>query len=294
MSRAFKKALSRFSSLCLVMGLTGAQLAIYSQQQSGSAAELIEIQRRGYLIVAVKDNVRPLGFRNASGQLVGLEIDIARRLAQELLGRPDAVQLQPVSNQERLPAVLQEKSDLAIARVTATPARSRLVSFSSPYYLDGTALVTQAAKIQRLSDLTNQPIAVLKGSTTIATVRYFLPNATLIGVDSYEAGRQLLESGKAIAFAGDASVLSGWVQEFSRYRLLPTLLSTEPLSIVMPKGLQYDDLRRQVNAAIARWQQEGWLRQRANYWGLPWAPTVETSMPTSPPLPVQSTPNPGI
>jgi polar amino acid transport system substrate-binding protein len=37
----------------------------------------------------------------------------------------------------------------------------------------------------------------------------------------------------------------------------------------MPKGLQYDDLRRQVNAAIARYAKEGWLQQRAAFWGLP-------------------------
>ena len=36
-----------------------------------SAAELKEIQRRGYLTIAVKDNLRPLGFRDAGGKLQG-------------------------------------------------------------------------------------------------------------------------------------------------------------------------------------------------------------------------------
>ncbi|MGL5192033.1 MAG: transporter substrate-binding domain-containing protein, partial [Chroococcales cyanobacterium] len=56
--------------------------------QVGNAAELAEIQQRGQLIVAVKDNVRPMGFRAGNGNLQGFEIDIARRLAQELLGSP--------------------------------------------------------------------------------------------------------------------------------------------------------------------------------------------------------------
>ena len=98
------------------------------------AAELAAILRRGHLIVAVKDNLRPLGFRDGTGQLQGLEIDLARRLAQDLFGTTDAVILKPVTNNNRLPAVLSGEVDLAIANVTTTANRLRLVNFSQPYY----------------------------------------------------------------------------------------------------------------------------------------------------------------
>lgn len=249
-------------SIGLVVGnLWAAQLA--------EAAELEEIQERGYLIVAVKDNVPPLGFRNEAGELAGLEVDLAHRLAQELLGQPDAVVLQPVANQERLSAVLQGEVDMAIARVTVTASRSRVIDFSLPYYLDGTALITPDPTVQQFSDLRGQTVAVLNGSSTISVVRSRLPSVRLTGVDSYEAAQSLLESGEAIAFAADASVLTGWVQDNPDYHLLPTLLSAEALSVVMPRGVQYDDLRRRVNEAIARLHEEGWLEERANYWGLP-------------------------
>lgn len=234
------------------------------------AAELKDIQQRGYLVVAVNDDLRPLGFRDVQGNLRGLEIDIARRLAQDLLGKPDAVRLQPVANRDRLAVVLEDKVDLTIARVTATPSRARLVSFSTAYYFDGTAIIIKKGAGQRLNDVAQQRVAVLKGSSTIATIRYILPRVQLVGVDSYRAAYSLMESGTVAAFAADASVLTGWVQEYPQYQLLPTtLLSAEPLSVVMPKGLQYDDLRRQVNAAIARYLAEGWLQQRAAFWGLP-------------------------
>ena len=275
------KIFSKIFGFCLVIGLSLAG-------QSGSTEELQAIQKRGYLIVAVKDNFYPLAFKNPKGQLQGLEIELAQRLAQELLGKSDAIRLQPVNNQARLPVLLENKVDLVIAKVTATPARARLVSFSLPYYMDGTALVVKDASIRRLSDLTRKTIAVLNGSSTIATVRYFLPNADLVGVNSYEEGRLLLEAGKATAFAADVSLLSGWVQEYPQYRLLPSLLSAEPLCVVMPKGVQYDDLRRQVNTAIARWQAEGWLQQRAIYWGLPWDNLEERMSPRL--IPPSSTP----
>ncbi|MBW4563124.1 MAG: transporter substrate-binding domain-containing protein [Mojavia pulchra JT2-VF2] len=234
-----------------------------------SAAQMPEIQRRGYLTIAVKDNLRPLGFRDANGNLQGLEIDLAQRLAVDLLGKPDAVKLQPVANRDRLSVVLNHKVDFAIARVTATKSRSRLVSFSVPYYYDGSFLVVKDTSVRQLSDLATRKIAVLNNSSTIADARYYVPNAELVGVNSYEEARQQIESNAIVAFGADASVLSGWVQQYPQYRLLPIKLSTEPLSVAMPKGLQYDDLRRQVNEAIASYIAEGWLKQRAQYWGLP-------------------------
>ncbi len=244
-------------------------LCLFPFSLKSQAAELKEIKKRGYLVVGVKDNLRPLGFRDAKGRLQGLEIDIAQRLAQDLLGKPDAVRFQPVANSDRMNVVLEDKVDLTIARVTSTNSRARLVDFSPPYYFDGTALITKKGDLTRLKDLASQNIAVLKGSDSIATVRYFLPSVQLVGVDSYQQAYSLLESGKTTAFAADASVLTAWVQEYPQYQLLPTLLSAEPLCVVMPKGLQYDELRRQVNAAIANYSASGWLRQRAAFWGLP-------------------------
>ena len=260
-TRSLQRVLARGIGLYLL----GAQFTV---PLCSWAADLKTIVQRGQLVVAVKDNLHPLGFRNAKGTLQGLEIDIAQRLAQELLGKSGSVVFKSVDNQDRLAVVLNGQVDLTIARVTATPSRSRVVSFSIPYYSDGTALVTNTPAIQSISDLTNQTIAVLNDSSTIATLRYRLPQTKLIGVKSYTEGKALLASGKVAAFAADTSVLSGWVKEFPTDRLLPFRLSTEPLCIVLPKGVQYDELRRQINQALDRWKAEGWLRQRAIYWGL--------------------------
>jgi polar amino acid transport system substrate-binding protein len=236
---------------------------------SSQAAELEEIIRRGQLIVAVKDNLRPLGFYDERGNLQGLEIDIAKRLAREILGNADAVVLKPVTNQERLQVILDNQVDLVIARIATTPSRDRLVDFSDYYYLDGTGLVTKNPNLQQLDDLSASKIAVLKNSSTIAVIRSELSNARLIGVESYQEALMLLEAGQADAFAADNSLLTGWVQEYSQYRQLPVRLSGDALCIAIPKGLQYSSLHQKINSAIARWQKSGWLRERANYWGLP-------------------------
>lgn len=256
----------KFFNISLAIGL----LAIsWITPASINAASLEEIQERGELIVGVKDNLRPLGFRDANGNLQGLEIDIAKRLAEELLGNPDKVVLEPVTNRDRINLVLEGKVDLTIARVTITDSRARLVDFSIPYYLDGTGLIAKDKSITQLRDLATKTIAVLNSSSTIAIVRYALPKAKLVGVDSYEEARSLIESGSVNAFAADTTLLTGWIQEYPDYRILPGNLSAEAISVVMPKGLQYNQLRQRINSAIARWQTEGWLTQRAAAWGLP-------------------------
>lgn len=232
------------------------------------AADLATIQQRGELIVGVKDNLRPLGFRDGEGNLQGFEIEIARRLAQEILGDEGALLLQPVTNAERLSVVYSDKVDLTIARVSVTKARSRLVDFSPYYYLDGTGFVTKDPSLQQLADLSNRKIAVLFGSSTIPLIKYQLPNAELVGVESYQEALAFLEAGEVTAFAGDTSVLTGWVQEYPQYHQLDVILGGEGLGVVLPRGLQYVSLRQKVNSAIALWRQSGWLEERARYWGL--------------------------
>jgi polar amino acid transport system substrate-binding protein len=236
---------------------------------AAAAADLQTIEARGRLIVAVKENLRPLGFRDDAGKLQGFEIDIAQELAAELLGSKEAVVLKPVLNQERLKFVIEGEVDVAIAQVTCTPARARIVALTLPYYIDGLALVTRDPTIQSVAALSTQTVAVLQGSTAIETLRYRFPQVNLLPVDSYAAGRTAVEQGAAIAFAADASVLSGWVQELPQYRLLTPTLSAAPLCIVLAKGRQSDELRRRIDEILRKWKAEGWLRSRAVHWGLP-------------------------
>jgi len=232
------------------------------------AEKLSEIQSRGELKIAIKDNVRPLGFRDTQGNLTGLEIDIARKLAEEILGDESAVKLLPVDNQERLQVVLEDQVDIAIARIGVTASRRRIVDFSRHYYLDGTGVVTRNMALKNLAGLGNSRIVVLKDSATIAVIRHKLPHATLIGVENYNQAFQLIETQQADAFAGDRSVLTGWVQEYPNYKILPERLSGSALAIAMPKGLQYKDLRYKINQTISGWQKSGWLVERIKFWQL--------------------------
>jgi polar amino acid transport system substrate-binding protein len=250
--------------ILIVLGLT-----LFSLTPSVSAETLKGIRQRGRMVVAVKDNTRPLGFKDREGRLQGLEIDIAQRLSAEILGQPDRTDFLPVNNQDRLQVLFERRVDVTIARLGINRGRSRVVDFSQPYYQDGTGVLTNNSKIKKLADLVGKPVAVIQSSVSAYPAANQISAVKLVPVGSYEAAKSLLDAGKVVAFVADYSLLVGWVQEFPQgYRLLAEKLNIESLAIAMPKGLQHRELREFVAEALDRWQKEGWLPARIRYWGL--------------------------
>jgi polar amino acid transport system substrate-binding protein len=248
----------------LALGLT-----LFCLAPPVSAETLRGIRQRGRMIVAVKDNTRPLGFKDKEGRLQGLEIDIARRLSAEILGQPDRIDLLPVNNQDRLQVLFDQRVDVTIARLGVNRGRSRVVEFSQPYYQDGTGVLTNSSKVKKLTDLVGKPVAVIQSSVSSYPVAEQVPGVKLVSVSSYAAAKSLLDAGKVVAFAADYSLLVGWMQEFPQgYQLLAEKLTTESLAIAMPKGFQHRELREFVGLALDRWKKEGWLQERIRYWGL--------------------------
>jgi polar amino acid transport system substrate-binding protein len=232
-------------------------------------ADLETIKTRGYLIVAVKDNLRPLGFRDATGELQGFEIDIAKRLAKDLLGREDAVKFLPVQNTDRITVLTENKADVTIAHLTATAARSRLVYFTYPYYFEGTALLTPGP-VKTPQALAAKPIAVLKGAVNAeVAARRAIPNVKLVFVESYAAAAGQIDRQEVAGFVGDVSPLVGWQQERAGFGLLPLAGMREPMAIAFPKGLQYESLGVALRQSLETWRQEDWLSKGAIRWGLP-------------------------
>ncbi len=236
-------------------------------QKAAIASELnslSEIQKRGKLVIGVKDNLPPLGFRDRDQNLVGLEIDIARELAKEL---NISIELVPLKNRDRLIALQNNQVNLAIAQITVTTNRSRLVDFSLPYYTDSTIVI---AKRGKTSQELSQPvaIAVIKNSAAIAAIQSKFPKAAIIGANSYQDGLAALQSGKVKAFAGDRSSLTQWLKNNPDYEIISQPLAVHSLAIALPRGLQHIDLRDQVFKIVEKWRKNGWLKERVNYWGL--------------------------
>jgi polar amino acid transport system substrate-binding protein len=229
-----------------------------------------EVVSSGQLRVAVKDNLRPLGFRDPEGKLQGFEIELVRELGSRLLGSREAVELVPVANVERLQAVAAEEVDLAIAQIGITPDRARQVEFTSAYYQDGPSLVVaRSQNWTSWSELRGARVAVLRGSSAIAYLNRYLSGVELVPVDSYREGAELLLKGSVQAWAADRSVLAGWLAEHPQFQFLGSPLGAVGLGIAMPKGLEHAELRLRVRRELENLRAEGWLAERARAWGLP-------------------------
>jgi polar amino acid transport system substrate-binding protein len=76
----------------------------------------------------------PFSFVDGSQQIVGLDIEIARRVAQRLGRRIEIVNMDFGA---MIPALIAGKVDLIGACITITPERATKVLFSAPYYRGG-------------------------------------------------------------------------------------------------------------------------------------------------------------
>ncbi|AFY74244.1 periplasmic component of amino acid ABC-type transporter/signal transduction system [Synechococcus sp. PCC 7502] len=240
---------------------------IFISQTLASSLETIET--RGRLIVGIKNNLPPLGFLDQSGNLKGFEIDISQQLAKELLGSATHLELLPVKNSERFPALWSDRVDLLIAQVTLTKNRSRLMEFSLPYYTDATVLIARQGS--KPSDFSREDdlIGVVKGSETISILQGSFPKVKLIGADSYQSGLEALKQGKIKGFAGDGIALADWLKQNPEFTQVGNKLAFHSLAIALPRGEQYNSLRLRVYKIVEGWRQSGWLQERATFWGLP-------------------------
>jgi ABC-type amino acid transport substrate-binding protein len=171
---------------CLAASLA---LACLGRGSPAAARPWPEIVRSGQLRVAVKDNLRPLGFRDPEGKLQGFEIELARELGSRLLGSREAVELVPVANVERLQAVAAGEVDLAVAQIGITPDRARQVEFTSAYYQDGPSLVVaRSQNWTSWSELRGARVAVLRGSAAIPHLNRYLSRGR-VGAGGFLSGR---------------------------------------------------------------------------------------------------------
>ncbi len=239
--------------------------------EASQAADLQTIRDRDYVIVGIKANPAPMSFQTELKESVGFEVDLAKQVAIEIFGKPDAIRFKLLSNADRLTAVMTDQVDLTIAQVTATDSRRRLVDFSAPYYFEVGAVVVQNPTIQKLNELTGKSIAVLKDSSTAIALTKQFPAIQLAFITSYSDAFSRLDRGEVQAVAGDRLALTARVNPVGGLRLLKDEIGLYPLAIVMPKGVKYGPLRDVVNRSVNHGRQTGWLKERALKWGLYWA-----------------------
>jgi polar amino acid transport system substrate-binding protein len=237
-------------------------------QQDISAASTIEtIKKRGVLKVGM-DIFQPWAMKDKNGKLIGFEIDVATRLAEDMGVK---VEFLPTAWSGIIPALLTGKFDVIIGGMGITPQRALQVNFTQPYEYSGMSIVAHkkvAAGFDSLEDF-NKPevqIAVKLGTTAAAAAKKFLPEAKLRLFDTEPQAYQELRNGNVHAVVGSAPRPAYEAVDYSETLFLPVeeTFTKEPIGFAMRKG--DPDTLAFFNSWITVATLEGWLEERHNYW----------------------------
>jgi polar amino acid transport system substrate-binding protein len=239
-----------------------------SLQQEISAASTVEtIKKRGVLKVGM-DIFQPWAMKDKNGKLIGFEIDVATRLAEDMGVK---VEFLPTAWSGIIPALLTGKFDVIIGGMGITPQRALQVNFTQPYEFSGMGIVAHkklAAGFDSLEDF-NKPevqIAVKLGTTAAAAAKKFMPQAKLRMFDTEPQAYQELRNGNVHAVVGNAPRPAYEAVDYSETLFLPVkdTFTKEPIGFAIRKG--DPDSLAFFNSWITVMTLDGWLEERHNYW----------------------------
>ncbi len=226
-----------------------------------------EVQDRGTLRVGL-GLFEPWSACDADGELIGFEIDVATRVAEDM---GVEVEFARTNWNYIIPSLIAEEFDVIISGMTILPERNLKVNFTSSYNQTGIYLVAnteRTADLETLEDFNSYSvtIATRRGASSIPAIENVFPNAMILLYDTDNAVLEAVVSGEADAAAAFATTGTTWVEANPDTLRLPfeDPFASEVLAIAVRKG-DHDTLNF-FNGWIAVRHADGWLEQHRQYW----------------------------
>ncbi|KRA42165.1 transporter substrate-binding domain-containing protein [Devosia sp. Root635] len=211
----------------------------------------------------------PFNFRDAGGELIGFNIDLAKRICVEV---NVACTIQAWPWDQAANALSDSQGDALIAGLAMSKENGLLFDFSSIYLALPGRFVTRAPDIGAFdpAGLAGKTVAVRRGSAHEAFLTRYLPEVALVGFDSEIKALEALENGDADAFFGDAMRASFWLNDnltccgFAGQPYFRPNLFGEGLAIAVPAG--QDAVRHAIDWALVRLKDNGALDELYLRW----------------------------
>lgn len=269
----------RTSTLGLVVLATGF-LSLANAAPVVAAGTLDRIRQAGKIELGYRDDARPFSYKDESGKAAGYSVALCEKIADDVkteLGLPSlTVDWVPVTLADRFQAVQQGKIDLLCGADTATLTRRKDVSFSIPVFPSGIgAILRSDAPVQLREVLAGRPASgpIWRGSparilekktfsavadTTSASwlaerIDKWKIDATVVPVDSYQAGIQKVLDRGADVFFGDRPILYDAAEgspSAANLTVLDRLFTYEPLALALARD--DEDFRLAVDRSLSR------------------------------------------
>ncbi|AVZ73065.1 sugar-binding protein [Streptomyces lunaelactis] len=233
------------------------------------------IRERGKLIVGVDQNSYRWGYRNpASGGLEGFDIDLAHAIAQDILGKPDAVIFRAIPTNQRIPALNNGTVDIVVRTMTINCARIKQVAFSTAYFQTGQqVLAPKGSSITGYDkSLAGKKVCSAEGSTAYDALEKNSFGATFKDKhdgqpgdeDQFTVPNQLdclvrLQLGLVDAVVTDAALAAGQAAQDPAVELKGGKpFTTEYYGVATKLGK--DDVVRRVNKVLDTYRQGAWTQ----------------------------------
>lgn len=147
-----------------LLGVLMAGAAMALAAGTASADTLDKIKESKTLRVCGVDGLLPYSSSDASA--AGFEVEIARKMAEELGAKVESVW---VTWDALIPALTSDRCDAIINGLFITPEREKIIAFSAPYYASGETILVRKDNdsVHGLADLKGKRVGVLAGSVTV-------------------------------------------------------------------------------------------------------------------------------
>jgi ABC-type amino acid transport substrate-binding protein len=194
-----------------------------------------KIQAKGELVIGVKFDVPPFGFKNPqSNQVEGFDVDLGKALAENLGVKPKFIE---AISDNRIPFLQDGTADVILSTMTINEERVEQIEFSDPYFIArGRVLVKEDSDITGVQDLAGKKVCTALGSTYEANLKKQAPKAKLNLVDSYSECLELIQNGAVDAVSTDDVILTGMIIQDDTLKLVGEELTQEPYGAGIKKG----------------------------------------------------------
>ncbi len=234
-----------------------------------SARESIieKIQKQGVIRVGMSTFVL-WAMKDKQGNLVGFEIDVARKLAEDMGVKIEFV---PTAWSGIIPALLTGKFDVIIGGMGVTPKRNLKVNFTVPYEYSGMSMVAHKLRAKGFSSLDDfnkkdVTIAARMGTTAEQAAGKHMPNASLKLFENESQALQELNLGRVHAVVSSAPMPVFHALKYPDKLFVPFKenFTKEPIGFAIRKG-DHDALNY-FNNWILNMHAQGFLEEKKAYW----------------------------
>ena len=225
-----------------------------------------EIMGRGKIVVGVKAGYKPWGFTSESGEIIGMEIDMARDVANAM---GVALELVAVQSSNRMQFLEQGKIDMFIATMTDRPDRRKIVGITQPnYYTSGINVMSpKALGLKDWKELSDKPVCGKQGAfyNKIVSQRY---GAKILDFTGAAEAKQALRDRKCIAWIYDDSAIMSDLSS-GNYNEFEMPLATEddtPWGLAVPLAEKNCAFGQFMSGIIFNMHQSGRLIELERKW----------------------------